>query len=150
MAPRLMAADTPVQEAASLMARYGYEGFPVLRDGQVIGLLTRRAVDKATSHHLNLTAASLMEAGVVYVHPGDSLQRLQAVMTDSGWGQVPVVDPDTLKVIGIVTRTDVLKILARRHSHTAHQPSLALRIQKVLPPGWLDLIRELPEPLMLL
>ena len=143
--PRLMAADTPVQEAASLMARYGYEGFPVLRDGQVIGLLTRRAVDKATSHHLNLTAASLMEAGVVYVHPGDSLQRLQAVMTDSGWGQVPVVDPDTLKVIGIVTRTDVLKILARRHSHTAHQPSLALRIQKVLPPGWLDLIRAVAE-----
>ena len=30
-----------------LMQRYGYEGFPVVQDGKVIGLLNRRAVDRA-------------------------------------------------------------------------------------------------------
>ena len=143
--PRLLTVDTSVQDAASLMARYGYEGFPVLRDGQVVGLLTRRAVDRAISHRLNLTAESLMDAGVVFVHPGDSLQRLQTVMTESGWGQVPVVDPVSQKVTGIVTRTDVLKMLARRHPHTPQYHSLAARIQKALPAEWLDLIRAVAE-----
>ena len=32
-------------------------------------------------------------------------------MTDSGWGQIPVVD-DGGSVIGIVTRTDLLQTLA--------------------------------------
>ena len=55
------------------MQRYGYEGFPVVIDGQVIGLLTRRAVDRALSHKLNLPAASLMDAGEVFVQsPGFS------------------------------------------------------------------------------
>ncbi len=62
-------------------------------DGRVIGLLTRRAVDRAISHKLNLTAASLMEAGEVTVQPQDSLDHLQRLMTATGWGQVPVVDP---------------------------------------------------------
>ncbi|HEY3311873.1 MAG TPA: CBS domain-containing protein [Anaerolineales bacterium] len=143
--PRVIPADTPVQEAARLMSRYGYEGFPVVSDGKVVGLLTRRVVDRATSHRLNLTAASLMEAGSVSVHPGDSLQRLQTVMTDSGWGQVPVVDPETQKVVGIVTRTDVLKMLSRRHPHTAKYHSLAARLQKALPAKKLALIHSVAD-----
>jgi tRNA nucleotidyltransferase (CCA-adding enzyme) len=139
--PRLITAETSLQEAAKLMARYGYEGFPVVSDGKVAGLLTRRAVDRATSHRLNLTAGSLMEAGDVSVLPGDSLQHLQAIMTDSGWGQVPVVDPETHSVIGIVTRTDVLKMLARRHPHSAQSHSWSARLQKALPAEWLVIVQ---------
>jgi tRNA nucleotidyltransferase (CCA-adding enzyme) len=143
--PRLLAVDTPVQEAAKLMARYGYEGFPVVDNDKVVGLLTRRAVDRAVSHRLNLTAASLMESGSVTVQPSDSLQRLQVVMTDSGWGQIPVVDPETLKIVGIVTRTDVLKSLSRRHPPAAQHRSLTAKLQKALPPERLALIRAVAE-----
>jgi tRNA nucleotidyltransferase (CCA-adding enzyme) len=113
--PQILGPETSAQEALRLMQRYGYEGFPVVENGQVVGLLTRRSVDRALSHKLNLTAASLMEAGAIYVHPNDSLQHLQALMTSSGWGQIPVVDSETGKIIGIVTRTDLLKNLP-------HQP----------------------------
>ena len=143
--PRLLAADTPVQEAARLMARYGYEGFPVVTGDKVLGLLTRRAVDRAISHKLNLTVASLMEAGEVFVFSTDSLQRLQALMTDSGWGQIPVVEPESHKVVGIVTRTDVLKMLSRRHPHAAKHHSLVGKLQKALPPEHLALIHAVAE-----
>ena len=109
--PHLLTLETPVEEVAQLMQRTGFEGYPVVEDGKVVGLLTRRAVDRALAHKLNLTAASLMDAGEVTVLPEDSLQYLQARMTDSGWGQVPVVD-EAGEVIGIVTRTDLLKTLA--------------------------------------
>lgn len=136
--PRLLSPDTSVQEAARLMQKYGYEGFPVVQEGRVVGLLTRRAVDRALAHKLNLTAASLMEAGEVTVRPTDSIQHLQTVMTESGWGQVPVVD-ETGHVIGIVTRTDLLKTLAPRPS-AARLPNLAEKLEQALPPERLTLL----------
>lgn len=137
--PRLLAPQTPVHEAAQMMTRYGYEGFPVAKDGKLLGLLTRRAVDRALSHRLNLTAASLMEAGEITVQPGDSLQQVQALMIESGWGQIPVIEPESGKIIGIVTRTDLLKTLARRPRPA--QPACAKKLERALPPAHLALIR---------
>ncbi|MBN2386138.1 MAG: CBS domain-containing protein [Anaerolineales bacterium] len=142
--PRLLAPETPVGEAVKLMQKYGYEGFPVVRGEHVVGLLTRRAVDRAVAHKLNLTASSLMEAGEVTVRPEDALQHLQAVMTDSGWGQVPVVD-EAGCVIGIVTRTDLLKTLAPRQSAAAGTPNLAGKLERALPPDRLALLKAVIE-----
>ncbi len=59
--PQVLSPDTPVREAADLMQRYGYEGYPVVEDGHLVGLLTRRAVDRTMSHKLNLTIGAVME-----------------------------------------------------------------------------------------
>ncbi|PIZ25204.1 MAG: hypothetical protein COY47_07255, partial [Chloroflexi bacterium CG_4_10_14_0_8_um_filter_57_5] len=101
-------------------------------------------MDRALAHKLNLAAASLMEAGEVTVRPDDSLQQLQTRMTDSGWGQVPVVDPNTNAVIGIVTRTDLLKTLSPKASPMARL-NLAEKLEKALPPERLALIRAVAE-----
>lgn len=141
--PRWLSPETPAQEAARLMTRYGYEGFPVVEEGKVIGLLTRRAIDRALSHRLNLPAASLMEAGEVTVQPGDSLQRVQTLMVESGWGQIPVVEPESGKIIGIVTRTDLLKTLSRRPRPPQH--AYARKLERALPPEHLALLRAVAE-----
>ncbi|MFN2285524.1 MAG: CBS domain-containing protein, partial [Anaerolineae bacterium] len=138
--PRLLSLETSVQEASQLMQRTGFEGYPVVEDGKVVGLLTRRAVDRAMAHKLNLTAASLMEAGEVTVGSKDSLQILQLRMTDSGWGQVPVVNEDGA-VIGIVTRTDLLKTLSPPAARTGIR-NMAARLEAALPPAHLDLLRR--------
>jgi len=143
--PQLLSPDTPVEEAALRMQRFGYEGYPVVVDGprgkhQILGLLTRRAVDRAISHKLNLTAAELMDAGQVQVNPEDSIDELQRLMTDTGWGQIPVVHKDTGRVIGIVTRTDLLKTLTRRSAFP--QPrNLANLLEMTLPPARLQLLK---------
>lgn len=147
--PQLLKPDTPVQEAAQLMQRYGHEGYPVVEDqlsghSHVIGLLTRRAVDRALAHKLNLTAASLMNAGEVSVTPEDSIEYLQHLMTETGWGQIPVIDPQTEQVIGIVTRTDLLKTLTKEIKLPSKQ-NLAMRLDSALPPARLALIKTLSE-----
>jgi len=137
--PQLLDPETPVGDVARLMQRTGFEGFPVVENGQVIGLLTRRAVDRAIAHKLNLTAASLMDAGDITVSPGDSLQYLQTRMTDSGWGQIPVVS-ESGEVVGIVTRTDLLKTLSPPTEHPGPR-NLSARLEAALPPARLALIR---------
>jgi tRNA nucleotidyltransferase (CCA-adding enzyme) len=139
--PRVLPASTPAQDAAVMMQRYGYEGYPIVENGKVIGLLTRRAVDRALAHKLNLTAGSLMEAGEVSVHPNDSIEQLQQVMTSTGWGQVPVTDPESGEVIGIVTRTDLLKTLSGREEQMQERPNLAQKLETILPPAVLALLQ---------
>lgn len=139
--PQLLRPDTTVEEAARRMQRYGYEGYPVVRDGEVIGLLTRRAVDRAISHKLNLEAERLMDAGGHTVEPGDSIEELQRVMTDTGWGQIPVVQPESQQVIGIVTRTDLLKTLTQEPKIPGRQ-NLAEKLATALPASRLALLKE--------
>jgi tRNA nucleotidyltransferase (CCA-adding enzyme) len=138
--PQLLSPDTPADEAALRMRRYGFEGYPVVKDRKVIGLLTRRAVDRALSHQFNLSADRLMEAGSITVRSTDSIEHLQRVMTESGWGQIPVVHPETGEIIGIVTRTDLLKTLTQGPRLSRHQ-NLAGKMESLLPPARLALIK---------
>jgi tRNA nucleotidyltransferase (CCA-adding enzyme) len=140
--PLVLPPDTPAEKAAHLMQRYGYEGYPVVEKGKVKGLLTRRSVDRALAHRLNLTASSLMESGEVQVHPYDSIEHLRRVMIDSGWGQIPVTDPESGDVIGIVTRTDLLKNLIDTAPPPGRQ-NLASRLEEGLSPARLALLRKI-------
>lgn len=138
--PQLLKPNTSVDEALQRMQRFGYEGFPVVKKGKVIGLLTRRAVDRAIAHKLNLTAEKIMDAGEFYVEPNDSIEHLQIVMTNTGWGQIPVIDRDSGKIVGIVTRTDLLKILSEK-SKSIPQHNIASRLEANLPPAHLALLK---------
>jgi len=140
--PLLLAPDTPVREAHRLMQRYGYEGYPVVLEGQVVGLLNRREVDRAISHGLDMTVDSLMTAGDVTIDTEASLEELQALMGISGWGQIPVVLPQTGEIVGIVTRTDLLKTLSPKHERPS-QEDVAEMLAKAVPPARLALLHAL-------
>jgi len=121
--PKLLSPNMTVDEAYALMQRWGHEGFPVVESGKnesaggdddagerVLGVLTRREADRAVSHNLGGEPVHrFMRAGTVAVHPGDSIPMLRRLMIDSNWGQVPVVDANG-RIIGIVTRTDLIKL----------------------------------------
>ena len=138
--PQILNLGRSIAEAAELMRQFGHEGYPVTDGGRVVGLLTRRAVDRAMSHRMGVHPVSqVMEAGSVTVSPGDSLHRLQRLMIEHNWGQVPVVDPTGGQVIGIVTRTDLLKALGQDGEPS--QASLAPRLEASLPPARLGLLK---------
>lgn len=142
--PQVLDPDTPVEEAHRRMRLYGYEGYPVVDQGKVVGLLTRRAVDRTISHRLNYPVSRVMEAGSYTVTPNDSIEHVQRLVTETGWGQIPVVDPETNTIVGIVTRTDLLKNLAPEPL-TSGKPNLAVRLETVLPPDRLALLQAIAE-----
>jgi tRNA nucleotidyltransferase (CCA-adding enzyme) len=142
--PLILSPDTPVQEAHRLMQRYGYEGYPVVEEGRVVGLLNRREVDRAISHGLDLHVKSLMAAGEVKIAPDASLETLQSLMAKTDWGQVPVVSPESGEIIGIVTRTDLLKTLGPPPDMPS-QEAVAKQLDQVVPPARLALLHALAE-----
>ena len=140
--PQVLTPETPVKEAAEHMQRYGYEGYPVAENGKLIGLLTRRAVDRTLSHKLNLTARQVMDAGSVTIGPDEPLEALQQLMTDTGWGQSPVVEKG--EIVGIVTRTDLIKTLTPKQSPSGRQ-NLASKLEVNLPSARLALLRAVAD-----
>jgi len=139
--PQVLAPGVTVMQAAERMQRFGHEGYPVVDGNTTLGLLTRRAVDRAMSHGMgDRPVSSVMEAGEVMVHPTDSVQHLQRVMMDHNWGQVPVTEPKTGKIIGIVTRTDLLKTLAPAAS-SGSESMLTEKLIQALPVARLNLLK---------
>ncbi len=107
-------ADSPLVDVVDRLQRIGHEGYPVMDDGRVVGLLTRRDSDRALSHGLQLRVRDVMMAGNITLTPDDPVSELERKMVESGWGQIPVVDNSGL-LIGIVTRTDLIKYWSRLH-----------------------------------
>lgn len=139
--PHLITPATSLEDAHQLMQRYGYEGYPVVENEKVVGLLTRRAVDRALQHKLKLTAGSLMEAGEHSLKSSDTIDQLQQLMAATGWGQIPVLDPETGYIVGIVTRTDLLKTLPGHNGVLPGQKNYAAMLEKALPTCRLALLK---------
>jgi tRNA nucleotidyltransferase (CCA-adding enzyme) len=138
--PHTLTPDTTVAEAAGMMQRYGHEGFPVVENGRVVGMLTRREIDKAMHHKLGNAAIKLyMHKGEIAIHPDDAVERLQALMMEYGVGQVPVVQGG--KVVGIVTRTDLINLWGK--SATPSRTAEIIQVmEESLPPPLVALLRN--------
>jgi H+/Cl- antiporter ClcA len=90
-----------------------HRGYPVLDDeGRLVGVLTGAdLVDlPATAVAATATAQDLVRTNPVVVDGRESCRVAAERMATAGVGRLPVVDPDDRRrVIGIVTRSDLLK-----------------------------------------
>jgi tRNA nucleotidyltransferase (CCA-adding enzyme) len=136
---------TTVDNAAEEMLKYGFEGFPIVDDSRrILGILSRREIDRARRLRLgNMPVSHYMTKGEIYVAPGDSVERLQQVMTRYGVGQVPVVSDG--EIIGVVTRTDLIKLWAAPPHQPPRRSEVAKRIEAALPDPLLSLLTQASE-----
>lgn len=120
-------ADEPIGACITRLRRIGHEGYPVLEANRVVGLLTLRDADKALEHGLQeAPVRDVMLSGSVTLTPHDSVARLEEVMVETDWGQIPVIDGRE-HLIGIVTRTDLIKHWAQKHpARTPETPHIEL------------------------
>ncbi|MGW7520112.1 CBS domain-containing protein [Streptomyces sp. NPDC054796] len=70
----------------------------------------RKAAGKAEA----TTAQQLMSAPAITVGPGDTVTGAARAMARHGVERLPVTDPKTGRLVGIVTRHDLLKVFLRR------------------------------------
>lgn len=133
-----LAPSHTVAQAADAINRYGHEGFPIARNGKLVGVITRREIDRALHHKLANTPIKNLMRPPVSVAPDDTLEKLRAVMIESDLGQVPVIEKN--KIIGIVTRTDLIKPWGA--APPARAENLAQRLEQWLPPDLATLLRN--------
>ena len=105
---RTILKDTKIKLAYKIMYRMGYGGLPIVEDDKVIGIITRNSVDKALNHGFsNAPVSAYMTSEIIIGDKDLSIEELKALIVEKGIGRIPIVD-DEKKIIGIVTRTDIL------------------------------------------
>jgi len=120
--PRRTAADlmaSPVRHATventitdihHLLTRYNINAVPVLKGGEVIGIITRQVVEKALFHGLGgEKVEEYMNDDFDTVSPGDGIERVQEFIIGKNQRLIPVVSEGQIK--GIITRTGFLRFL---------------------------------------
>jgi len=99
-----------MEEAGRIMLRYGHTGMPVVDEDKVIGVISRRDVDKAKVHELeHAPVKGFMTSAVLSVIPDTTVGEVQKIMVENDIGRLPVIEDGRL--IGIVSRTDILRTL---------------------------------------
>jgi tRNA nucleotidyltransferase (CCA-adding enzyme) len=152
--PVTVPSGTTIEEMAQVIQRYGFEGYPVVDSeqgqrashaGQLRGIISRRQVDRATHHGLaSHPIDRYMRTGRITVTPETGIADLQRLMIESGWGQIPVVDPASEEIIGIVTRTDLIKLWGSPAAQSRRE-DIALRMESSLPAPLLATLRTAGE-----
>ncbi len=105
---RTVSQETTMEQAGRLMATWGHGGLPVAEDGALVGLVTRKDVDKALRHGLaHAPLTGFMARDPITVGPEVDLGALERLLGRSSIGRVPVIEAGAL--IGIVTRKDLLR-----------------------------------------
>ncbi|MBU9722548.1 MULTISPECIES: CBS domain-containing protein [Bacillaceae] len=107
---RVVAPDTTIEIASKMLYRYGHTGFPVIENDKLVGIISRRDVDKALHHGLgHAPVKGYMSRHPIYIGPDESLDDIQERMIKEQIGRLPVIEND--KLIGIVSRTDVISAM---------------------------------------
>ncbi len=103
-----------VAEAQAHLLVHGHNGMPVVdAAGRVVGVVSRRDIDRALRHDLGESRVSgFMSRAVVSAPPGATIPELEALVLSHNVGRVPIVDEGRL--VGIVTRADLIQARHRR------------------------------------
>ena len=107
---RTITPETPVEEATQLMLRYGYGGLTVMEEQRVLGIISRRDADRALYHKFgHAPVRGYMSRHAVTITPQTPLPEIERLIIEFEVGRLPVLDGERL--VGIVTRSDVLRAL---------------------------------------
>lgn len=108
--------ETTITEANKILLRYGHTGLPITENGKIVGIISRRDIEKAKHYGLgHAPVKGFMSRNVVTITPDTVLPEIQHLMIANNIGRLPVIEKG--KLVGIVTRTDILKQLHRTYSY---------------------------------
>jgi H+/Cl- antiporter ClcA/CBS domain-containing protein len=112
--PDTLQATMPVPDVLRFFADEAeHRSYPVVDgDGRLLGLVSRTdalrwQVSKKAEGHLG---DYLSDASTQFAYADTPCGQVADMMVESGVGRVPIVDPETKRVVGIISRQDLLKV----------------------------------------
>jgi len=148
--------DVPVQDALVRMRKDKVRRYPVVdKRGKMIGIVTQTDLQNASPSEATtlsvwevnyllskITVERVMTKDVITICPTCTIEEAARIMADNKIGGLPVVDDE--KLVGIITETDLFKILLEMLG--ARTPGVRLTVELINEPGRLhDLTGAISE-----
>ncbi|MDO8842164.1 MAG: CBS domain-containing protein [Methanocalculus sp.] len=110
MMKNVVTADTPANrdEILKILKRTGISGVPVMKDGKLIGIITRKDLLR---NPLESQIALLMTHNPITIGPDATLREAAQIMIENSIRRLPVVEND--KLIGLISVADLVGAVAQ-------------------------------------
>ncbi|MDD5622173.1 MAG: CBS domain-containing protein [Actinomycetota bacterium] len=120
-----------ISRVNEILKKYGHSGIPIVdKNNDLAGIITRKDIDKAIGHGLShAPVKGFKSRGIVKAGPNTSIGEIQNLMIKNGIGRIPITDKR--KIVGIVTRKDILRFLHGR-SYEDLWDFFPARVRKIL------------------
>lgn len=112
-----------VRDVITLMKDHGISQMPVLDGDEVVGLVTEVALLRylaSGDHSLSSTIGALAEGDYATVTPETRVELVQGLLVDARMAMVI----DRGKLVGVITKIDLIEYLAKKYGSTPRAPSL--------------------------
>ncbi|MFQ5952327.1 MAG: CBS domain-containing protein, partial [Candidatus Omnitrophota bacterium] len=141
--------EETVNKVWEKLNRLGYKGTPVLdEEGNLVGMVTLGDLKKAFKYNMGHSRIKgYMASRLVTVDPETPLHVIERIMLDQDKGRIPVIGKDN-KLVGIITRTDVLKkvhgsLFLKKAERPVEMSNIASKMKELLPPKLMALIKTI-------
>ena len=104
-----MEPDMPLKKFWDYVKKYKKLGFPVIKDGELIGMISNSKVKNIDSKKIPFLKVRDAMSPPSYVRPYDRVPKVLSIMDERQCGRVLVIDPSSKETIGIITKSDLLK-----------------------------------------
>ena len=104
--------DMDIRSLAKELTKRRIRGAPVVENDRIVGVITLSDIAKALAEgKVEGTVAEYMSTPPIVIRETDDLVAAIELMNRHGIGRLPVIDSSG-KLVGIVTRTDILRFIA--------------------------------------
>ena len=141
--------ELTLEQAEVILNRYSINALPVMSGGRLLGLITRQTVEKGIYHGLKShPVKDYMTTEVSTVGPDATLPEIRERLVINKQRLLPVTEDG--RVIGIISRTDLLHLLIAEHEEAQWtQPvrtrNIASLMKERLPKKILEILRQVGE-----
>lgn len=106
--------ETTAEELLNMMTRHHHMGYPIVeKDKNLVGIVTFSDISGIPPEERGRVKAKIVgKKKLITVYPEDTALKAYEKMTEHRISRIPVVDPkNPRKLLGIVTRTDIMQTL---------------------------------------
>ena len=144
--------DKKIKEAKKILEKFGLEGAPVMQGKKLIGIITLTDIQKALKYRYgHASVKGYMSRNVITIKLDTPLHMIQKIMFEKNVGRLPVIK--NKKLVGMVTRTDVLKSVHRDIFGKNRIPSrrrrasldISTKMKRVLPKEIQNMLRAIGQ-----
>jgi len=110
--PKPVLIDTKITDALNFLVRHKLDAAPVLSEKKLVGVITLRNMHKAIRRKFGHSRVKgYMSTKISTVSPMTPVHTVQKIISENNTGYLPVMKKG--KLVGMITRTDVLKLIHR-------------------------------------